>query len=865
MSRCSNALMLIACLAGCGVIAGYVAAAESPPRLTVVTTSSHCDWQWGNSRAWHAERYAQAIRQVLLLMRDHPHYVWQLENVNEELLPFLEKARTAWPELVAEFWQRVREGRIEIIVAISNPRISEVYPETFVRNLVLGKAYFRRHAPGVALRAYHAVDLMSGHSQVPQLLAAADYEYFLFSRPAAKRAVFWRVGLDGTRMLSACQHYGFGGLQAGGIELTSKSGDDILPDPKLAKEAERWNPQNKVLSTSVRFFDEVARSGAQLPELAGVLDSLESYSSCGSGVHGSRNLYLLNNQHEDLLVCAEKAQALASLRGGAFPQKAMDGLWLDLLSCAGHAILWSWAPDYAERLEKAQATRIAAERAVTEALASIARGIHFQPDAGTPLVVFNSHAWPVTGPAECELAGDAPATLRDASGRTVPLQTLEGTAPGGARRAAFVAENVPPCGYRTYHLTAGPADRGPGSPSKQDGSEDRVPADARRTLSGAGTIENEFFRAELDAQGQMLLHDKSRGLRLGEPQAGELGAVVFRPAPVPTDWSMNGPLGPPQRWETSRAAATVVAGPVFAAIRSAGHLGPHRLVREVRLWRGCRRIEYRVDIEAGAGCGVFCLRFPGLRGRVSAGIPFGVEPRDDPEKEPFRGEFFAQGYPEGYYATRWTDVSTDQAGCTFICPPGMHTGYAYRRGEQALEHLLHRVRPMPKGVWGQVHPSLQGTGKHSYRCALVPHAGTWREALSFREAVEFHTPLVAFSPDRDRLGTAAPKTPPTTAPATGETMSLVEVTPPGVMLSALRLVDPQPDGGASGWEVRLYETLGRPAQAVLRFACPIRSAQLTNLLGESARGPQAVEVRDREVRLPLGPWKIATLRIVGQP
>ena len=38
---------------------------------------------------------------------------------------------------------------IEVIVAISNPRLTEVYPETFVRNLVLGKEYFRRHAPGI--------------------------------------------------------------------------------------------------------------------------------------------------------------------------------------------------------------------------------------------------------------------------------------------------------------------------------------------------------------------------------------------------------------------------------------------------------------------------------------------------------------------------------------------------------------------------------------------------------------------------------------------------------------------------------------------------------------------------------------------
>jgi hypothetical protein len=143
-----------------------VAAAPSQsvvePPLTVVNVSSHCDWCWGHTRLWHEQRYAEIIRQVLDLMRNHPHYVWLLENEAEELAPFLDKAAREWPELIAEFWQRVREGRIEIVGAVSNPRLTEVYPETMVRNLVLGQQYFQRHAPGVPLKVYNSIDLMCG-------------------------------------------------------------------------------------------------------------------------------------------------------------------------------------------------------------------------------------------------------------------------------------------------------------------------------------------------------------------------------------------------------------------------------------------------------------------------------------------------------------------------------------------------------------------------------------------------------------------------------------------------------------------------------------------------------------------------------
>ena len=111
--RVPGALVVLLLSAGPCLAAAQGPPGAAEPRLTVVTTSAHCDWTWGHSRAWHADRYAEIIRNVLLLMRQYPHYVWQLETENEELAPFLERAAQKWPELVDEFWQRVREGVYE--------------------------------------------------------------------------------------------------------------------------------------------------------------------------------------------------------------------------------------------------------------------------------------------------------------------------------------------------------------------------------------------------------------------------------------------------------------------------------------------------------------------------------------------------------------------------------------------------------------------------------------------------------------------------------------------------------------------------------------------------------------------------------
>jgi alpha-mannosidase len=848
MLLCLASLLL---LAGFGV--GTAADLRAEPRLTVVTASAHCDWTWGHSRAWHAERYAGIIRDVLLLMRKYPHYVWQLENVNEELAPFLQKAKRDWPELIPEFWQRVCEGRIEVIVAISNPRLCEVYPETTVRNLVLGKQYFRRQAPGLQQPVYHAVDLMVGHSQMPQLLSQADYQYFLFSRPCNQKRVFWRTGLDGTRMLCALQHYGYAGLTANGVALESHSGDDALPAEALAQAAAAWNPSQRVLTTSARFFREVEQAGSPLPELKGVLDSLESFC-CGTGLHGNQNLYTWNNQLEDLLLTLEKAQAMASIGRARRTDEAaaappLDQLWRELLSCVGHAILWSWKPDYEERLDQSRRTRAAAERLLAEALSSVAREIRFRVGAGAPLVVFNFHAWPVTGPIEFVYEGDLGGlALRDGSGHDVPWQVLPGAAEAGRRLLAFVAPDVPACGYKTFYLSRVAS----------------LSPDPSGVRAGSAPIENEFYRLQLAADGQLQVWDKQREMKLGSDAAG-LGELVLYDTPQPTDWMMNGPLGARHGWEPQAAEFAVTSGPVWSSLKTAGRFGPHTARREVRLWRGSRRIEFLVDIDAAAGCGVFFLRCPlGRPGRVFAGIPFGAEPREHFDQEPFRGEYFAQGYPDAFYATRWTDVSTNDGGCTLIAPHGMHNGYAYRRQEQALEFALLRVRPLPQGIWGQVHPSLQGTGQHRWRCALVPHAGTWREAATYRDAWELHTPLLAFSPSRGVGHAELSGQPPSSAGQRDDVAALVEVQPANVVLSSWRCPEPAVGERAPPWELRLYETTGQTTDVAVRLAVPIARVEATNLLGEPVPAPEQLAVAGPHLGFRLPPWKIITLRVTPQ-
>ena len=453
-------IVVLAMLAHRQAIAEPAGKRTEEPKLTIVNVSSHCDWCLGHTRLWHEQRYAEIVRQVLLLMRSHPHYVWLLETENEELRPFLAKARSEWPEMIDEFWQRVREGRIEVIVGVSNPRLTEIYPETMVRNLVLGKEYFRRHVPGLAQQVYNVVDLMCGPSQMPQILSQAEYRYFMFSRPVGPEVVFWCKGLDGTRMLSARCFYGYDAMGTFGqpvkgflpvpIWREAIGGDDVLPDPTLPQLASGWDRQKKVIATNSRYFEEVEKCGAAIAEWNGPLDSLECYVE--AGLHGDRSLYMHNNQDEDLLLCLEKALVMAWKSGEPIDAGRTDDLWRDVLSCTGHAIQCAWTADYSERLSFAHHRRGRIEQALDEALTVVTDGIHYRLGLGAPLVVFNFHAWPVTGPVEFAVEGSsAGLVLRDGDGQKVPIQ-FSSEAKSGEPVVAFVAERVPACGHKTFYL-----------------------------------------------------------------------------------------------------------------------------------------------------------------------------------------------------------------------------------------------------------------------------------------------------------------------------------------------------------------------------------------------------------------------------
>ena len=119
-------------------------------------------------------------------MRKNPKFVWQLETVNEQLSRFSSGAAAMArvdPRVLAAGQGGTHRGHQRLQQSAAQRSLSRA----FCRSLVLGKEYWRCHVPGIRQDVFEVPDLMCGTSQVPQILAPADYRYFMFTRPSARR------------------------------------------------------------------------------------------------------------------------------------------------------------------------------------------------------------------------------------------------------------------------------------------------------------------------------------------------------------------------------------------------------------------------------------------------------------------------------------------------------------------------------------------------------------------------------------------------------------------------------------------------------------------------------------------------------
>ncbi len=748
-----------------------------------------------------------------------------------------------YPDLFRAIRDKVRQGTwVPVGGMWAEPDVNMPDGEALARQLLYGKRYFLDKF-GFDVTVGWNPDTF-GHSwQMPQILNKAGIRSYVFGRCAPENTPLFRwEGKDGSSVLCAVPpgwynvslENGVAGILAPIVRTTPARDFMILygagdhgggpRDPDLAAirrfRKDKAEPKLE-FGTPPAYFRWLETANLDLPLVKRELNF--TFPACyTTQVETKKN----NRRTEGLLVAAEKFSALAATSGyrDYYPERDIDEAWKIALRNQFHDILdgSGIGPLYEESAASYREAQERGRRALDFSLQSIVNKIDTRGD-GTPLVVFNSLAWDRTDVVEADVerpAGSPGAIprLRDADGAEVPVQPVfaVGTAPGmrgrDRVRLVFLAKDVPSLGYKTYRLSWGDA-----------------PAPATPALTASATqLENEFLKVAIDPKTGWVstILDKRTGKEtLAGP--GNAFQAIADESKTMSAWELDlkGSLG--TVGEGGAEVELAESGPVRAVVRATAPFRSSSFANEIILYAGLPRVDFRSTYDWQERNVMIKAAFPlaVATGQAEFEIPYGsiTRPADGTEVP----------------ALRWIDVSTAaDGGATLLndCKYGFDV-----KGGVARMSIVH----------GATEPDPEADrGRHEVRYALLPHAGTWKDAEAIRRGYDFNNALIA----------RAAMVHPGVLPAR---QSLLTAGPSNVVASALKK--------ETGYYNRalilhLYETQGTPSEAAVTFPWPVRFQEV-DFVERTAPGvaPADAPGDGRTIKLTMKPYEIKAVRVERRP
>ena len=440
-----------------------------------------------------------------------------------------------------------------------------------------------------------------------------------------------------------------------------------------------------------------------------------------------------------------------------------------------------------------------------------------------------------------------------ATGRRVPYQVARLAAPQAAQpwapeRAAlgkvdpghlyeivFVAEGLPPLGYKTYQIA--PCEEWP-----------EFPCGPAATCE---VVENRFFRLQLDARSGAVISllDKESGRELVDRDAKHGFAQMIVRSPETGAEEAIRIMG----------VSVSEAGPVYTTIKLKGEMPCcPRVTEEITLYHALKRVDLAARI----------LRDSTPTRELYFAFPFLVQDPQfrfeatDSVIEPTRDQW--PGSNTDYYAVQhWADVFNDERGVVWapldtpmvefgglwpgyvssahhgVTPPGY--GHEFLRpGELRRGHIYSLVSYNNFCTnFINVQPS-----EYLIRYSFSTHKGDWRGGRAEEFGWNALNPPLAVWMNGPREGDL-----PSSA-------SFCRVEPGNVVLLTLKRAE---DG--DGYIVRLIETEGKESEAEVKVPClSILRAFETNLVEENQ---QPLPCARHAVKTILKPFAIATIRLVA--
>ncbi len=830
--------------------------------------------------AWFADGYhggiyghypASFTQFIVDALRQNPHWKLKLE-IEPETWDF---ARTNTPEAYEQFKAlldgRQAESRIEFV----NPAYGQSYlwnisGESVIQQFERGMRKLHEHFPAAALTTYCSEEPCFT-SALPGILKSFGFKYAVlknpntcwggYTRAFGGELVNWR-GPDGTE-LPTVPRYAVEALKPGStwetiaavnsrayIEAARQAGivhpvGMCLQDagwrwgPWLKRSADAYNPSEYV--TWRQYFETVATFAPAQEWRVSQEDILVSL------VWGSQVLQRIAQQvrnAENRLVIAEKLATLAAVEHQApWPAASFDEAWRTLLLAQHHDC---WIVPYngrrgdtwADKVRRwTDATRQAADASIGRSMAA------WMPAAsGTRWLirVFNTVASARTNLVSVELPNDWPASsasIRERAGRVLASQVVE---ENGVRKILFPA-SAPSCGYHCFWLETNSA-----LPLK--GATAAIGADGRLR------VETDLYHAELDpAKGGVFTSLVAKGLG-GRELVDAKNARCFNELRgyFPSHGKFCSTADTPAKLEL------LETGPLRVRIKLSGQVASNAVTQWLTFVQGEPRIDCRVriDWQGSPRVGADNAQFPrysaqearrpfyDARDKLSALFPLNLTEQKVFKDAPFDvtesrlSDTFFDSWMDikNDVLLNWVDV-LDRRDRVSVALLSDHTT-SYAHGPDYPLGLTLQYSGV--GLWGRNY-SIDGPTDVHY--ALLPHAGTWREADLWTAADFWNEPLEA-----SVLRAAEP-------PATWE-KSLLTIEGGGWEVLTMRVANGKV-------MLRLFNASGDASPRTIKYTGPASKMELLQLNGKLIRAlPFRKEPAGAAVaELALPTFGIATLKI----
>lgn len=770
----------------------------------------------------------------------------------------LEGFRRLFPNYWDSLSQRVLEGRIEIVGGTYvMPDFIIPDGESIVRQFEYGIDYFRKEL-GITIKTGWAIDSAGHCSQMPQILRQCGIDSYYFSRgmPYDAPTEFEWQGPDGSKVNAIWLKRGFTcaawlsentreafsnllsiinetGACSSSNNLFIPIGGELVPPPMhISDIVNQWNdvfPDSKAdISIAREFSDKLKMVQSELPTISGELASGRFQGISSGGLSSRSKLKVLNRRLESLLYLAELYLALA---GDSSHNQELANIWRMLLFNQEHNIIRGTISDdpYKLALRRYDQGIEMTEELLEKAISSVSCSI--SPQGSEPsIAVFNPSSWTrsdvVRVPVDRNALTSDCFILVDDNGSSIPYQIIDDSVDTNPIEVVFIAESVHSLGYRVFSIR----------------SVQTAPEFDTELRVGKNWIESSDFIVEFDSFSGSLTRLYDKGLQsefinqqgshvILESDVGDLYRYV--PSELSDSDSIIDSLRTPGKMRV------IESGPVRATVEVSSALSRSSIVQRFTVYSKIRRLDIDLEIdfhELGKRMR-YILPIPIYGERFSTGSQFVVEQKNHTCS--CQSEYEDHGYGS-FSALDWVDFQGPETGLG-ISAIGLHD-FQYGDGEFGIT-VLRSPTHLSHGRDDEMMDTKTGRDNavHSYRISLLPHKGNWSHGQVPRRCTEHRLPLIGFplessNPERDALP-----------------LRRFEIEDIDLDLSSYR-----PGKDDSEGIIRLFDLKGNSGMATLAFEHRVRSAFLTDFLGNEIG---ELQVHGKSVRVQIDPYSICTIKV----